>query len=147
MPAHRRQKVVIRMKSAQRVGHERDCAETFMRGFVHEKGGSLFIEYTEPDGEAPSGTARTVIELAESGVQIRRTGTAINCYRVSLNRRHLCTYATSAGELMFGFTGREITFERTEKGGRLFLRYELDAGGMLASENEIDLQYKVLENR
>lgn len=140
------QDVMIEMKSAQRVDGERDCAETFVRGCIGERDGLFFIEYSEQEEETGAGV-RTVIELLpDGGVQIRRSGPSVGCYRVSLQRRHLCTFATAFGELMFGFTGREILFERGENGGRLFLRYDLDTNGLLASENEIDLKYTVLEN-
>lgn len=147
MALESRQEVMITMKSAQRVDDARSCAETFARGCVREKDGTFFIEYTEPDEEAEDGSVRTVIELApDGGVLIQRSGTSINCYRISLEHRHVCTFASSVGELMFGFTGREIAFEHTPQSGRLFLRYELDTNGFFASENEIDLKYTVLEN-
>ncbi len=148
------------MKSAQKLGKESDSMMIFADGTVCEKDGSVFIEYfemTDSEQSALSGgyrgrtkehdETRTVIQIKKDGsVEVNRYGILANCYKLSENKRNLCTYATPYGEMMIGFTGRKIAHEHSDKEGRLYLRYDLDSNGTLTSENEIELKYTVLEN-
>ena len=152
--------ISIVMKSAQKFDALKDSMEIYADGTVCEKDGVFYIEYFEMTDSEQSALAggynertkeqsetRTVIQIKKDGtVEVNRYGILANCYKLCKDKRNLCRYSTPYGEIMLGFTGREIYHEQKDGEGKLYLRYDLDSNGTLASENEIDLKYTVLEN-
>ena len=55
---------------------------------------------------------------------------------------NLCNYTTVAGPIMLDINGIEIINNLNEKGGELTFEYSLSAGGLLISDNKVNVKVK-----
>lgn len=63
------------------------------------------------------------------------------------NRRNNCLYNTDFGTLAFGVFTSNIDFKGDELGGNLKLKYTLDMNSSLISANELNIEFKKIEEQ
>ena len=109
--------------------------------------------YTNPDGErviayVESETtgmegSNMQLRIAKDGmISIVRTGTYQTHLVVQKGRKHFCHYETPFGEFAVGVSAKWVRNELTDAGGKLALRYTVDANSTLLSDNEIRIDVR-----
>ncbi len=112
--------------------------------------------YTNPDGErviayAESETtgmegSNMQLRIAKDGmISIVRTGTYQTHLVVQKGRKHFCHYETPFGEFAVGVSAKWVRNELTDAGGKLALRYTVDANSTLLSDNEIRIDVRKMK--
>ena len=77
-------------------------------------------------------------------ISIVRTGNYQTHLVVQKGKKHFCHYETPFGEFAVGVSAKWVRNELTDAGGKLALRYTVDANTTLLSDNEIQIDIRKL---
>ena len=136
---------IMTLKSIQR--EERDASEstldTEIQYYTNEDGERV-IAYEESETTGMEGS-NMQLRIAKDGmISIVRTGTYQTHLVVQKGKKHFCHYETPFGEFAVGVSAKWVRNELTDDGGKLALRYTVDANSTLLSDNEIQIDIKKL---
>ncbi len=129
-------KVTVTVTSTQCVDDERATETIHTVGEWETGSHGMRLTYTEP-----SDTAQTTVLLLGERVHIRRKSECEAHWILEDNATHSCPYKTPYGTLPFQITTKQIQKQLNEKGGRLLVSYQLDAGSGV-TEHEIEILIK-----
>lgn len=129
-------KVTVTVTSTQRVDGDSTTETLHTVGEWETGSHGMRLIYTEP-----TDTARTTVLLLGERVHIRRKGECEAHWILEDNATHSCPYQTPYGTLPFQITTKRIKKQLNEKGGRLLVSYQLDAGSG-TTEHEIEILIK-----
>lgn len=105
--------------------------------YEKEENGDRVISYEESETTGMEGS-RLQIRVGEDDlVSIIREGAFQMHLVVHPGRKHYCHYATPFGQFSVGVAAKYMKNELTDEGGRLELRYTVDSGVALLTDNEI----------
>lgn len=125
----------IYIKGVQSVDGERDTIEMSSAGTVETSDTGMRICYSEQDGEG--GISQTVLTLIGETVKIDRDGGNEMSMIVQKGKHRKCSYSTPMGAMLIGTYGTQFS-----KGSNyLRIRYDLDVGAVLMSQNELEIKY------
>ena len=126
---------------------EKDTSEstldTEIQYYTNEDGERV-IAYEESETTGMEGS-NMQLRIAKDGmISIVRTGTYQTHLVVQKGKKHFCHYETPLGEFAVGVSAKWMRNELTVEGGKLALRYTVDANSTLRSDNEIQIEIKKL---
>ena len=126
---------------------EKDTSEstldTEIQYYTNEDGERV-IAYEESETTGMEGS-NMQLRIAKDGmISIVRTGTYQTHLVVQKGKKHFCHYETPFGEFAVGVSAKWVRNELTDEGGKLALRYTVDANSTLLSDNEIRIDIKKL---
>ena len=105
--------------------------------FSHEKDGSFRLSYEDSEITGLEGCLTTFcLSPAEMLIMLRR-GPVKTCMVFESGRRHLCDYGSELGFPSVAVHTHTLSHSLSEQGGRIHVRYSVDAGGALAERNEL----------
>ena len=111
-------------------------------GSYQMKNGKHYIVYKETEATGYAGCT-TTLKAWDGGVSMTRFGNCTNSTLViEKGAINLCNYQTVAGPIMLDINGIDIANNLTDNGGNLTFEYSLNAGGMLISENKVNVIVK-----
>ena len=124
---------------------EKDTSEstldTEIQYYTNEDGERV-IAYEESETTGMEGS-NMQLRIAKDGmISIVRTGTYQTHLVVQKGKKHFCHYETPLGEFAVGVSAKWVRNELTDEGGKLALRYTVDANSTLLSDNEIRIDIK-----
>ena len=135
---------LISVKGIQELDGDKDQIElTTVGSYMINNRGSTYIGYKEYDDENPSITSNNVVKVeGKDKVTIIRNGGKQTRLILETGKRHQCHYRTIMGDIMIGVFTDTIKNELTDKGGSLFVRYELDFNNEFVTKNEFYIDVK-----
>lgn len=111
-------------------------------GSYYKKNDKYYICYKETEATGYEGCT-TTIKAWESGVSMTRFGKEANSNLIiEKSAINICNYQTVAGPMVLDINGIDIENNLTDNGGDLSFSYSLNAGGMLISENKVNVKVK-----
>ena len=117
--------------------------DTEIQYYTNEDGERV-IAYEESETTGMEGS-NMQLRIAKDGmISIVRTGTYQTHLVVQKGKKHFCHYETPFGEFAVGVSAKWVRNELTDEGGKLALRYTVDANSTLLSDNEIRIDIKKL---
>ena len=136
---------IMTLTSIQR--EEKDTSkstlDTEIQYYTNEDGERV-IAYEESETTGMEGS-NMQLRIAKDGmISIVRTGTYQTHLVVQKGKKHFCHYETPFGEFAVGVSAKWVRNELTDEGGKLALRYTVDANSTLLSDNEIRIDIKKL---
>ena len=136
---------VMTLKSIQREDGETsesvlDTEITYDRN----RDGERVITYDESETTGMEGSQMQMRVARDGMISIVRTGTYQTHLVVQKGKKHFCHYETPFGEFAVGVSAKWVRNELTDEGGRLAMRYTVDANSTLLSDNEIHIDVRKL---
>lgn len=126
---------------------EKDTSEstldTEIQYYTNEDGERV-IAYEESETTGMEGSDMQLRIAKDGMISIVRTGTYQTHLVVQKGKKHFCHYETPLGEFAVGVSAKWVRNELTDEGGKLALRYTVDANSTLLSDNEIRIEIKKL---
>lgn len=137
-----KQEVLITVRSTFRTEGETEHTEFFTTGSLYLKNGKYYLLYELfEEGQPPCKTS--VIVEGQHRLVLRNAGE--NDYSFVLDQGVRCQswFQFAGGRMMLGINPVEIESALTLRGGKIRMRYGLEASGVLLTENEIEIDVKV----
>ncbi|MBQ6714395.1 MAG: DUF1934 domain-containing protein [Clostridia bacterium] len=135
--------VIIKIKSTQGLGKEKESIELQTFGSVEISDESVALSYDE--SELFGSKVETVLTVSEDTAVMERRGEYKSRLVIKKGERNNCFYSTPHGELMIGIFGEEIKSKFGERGGEIFLGYTLDSNLQPISENTVEITVRKAE--
>ena len=111
-------------------------------GSYQMKNGKYYIVYKETEATGFAGCT-TTLKAWDDGVSMTRFGDeGSSNLLIEKGAINLCNYQTMAGPIMLDINGIDIINDLGEHGGQLTFEYSLNAGGMLVSDNKVNVIVK-----
>ena len=111
-------------------------------GSYQMKNGKYYIVYKETEATGFAGCT-TTLKAWDDGVSMTRFGDeGSSNLLIEKGAINLCNYQTMAGPIMLDINGIDIINNLGEHGGQLTFEYSLNAGGMLVSDNKVNVIVK-----
>ena len=111
-------------------------------GSYQMKNGKHYIVYKETEATGYAGCTPT-LKAWDGGGSMTSFGKGTNSTLIiEKGAINLCNYQTVAGPIMLDINGIDIANNLTDNGGNLTFEYSLNAGGMLISENKVNVIVK-----
>lgn len=104
--------------------------------------GERVIAYEESETTGMEGSSMQLRIARDGMVSIVRTGTYQTHIVVQKGKKHFCHYETPFGEFAVGVSAKWVRNALSDEGGKLELRYTVDANSTLLSDNEIRIDVK-----
>ena len=144
MRVERKNNVIVRIRSEQRLGGEHSASEVFVTGLLRSSPDGFTLRYEEILGDDDERSAcRSLLTVSNAGeVLFTRSGAYSAQMRFEMGSRYLSAYRTPFGELSFGVYTRNVTVERTEDRVCILLEYTVDNAGEIISENLMEITTK-----
>jgi len=103
--------------------------------------GVFFVDYEETEITGMEGT-KTVIEIGNNYVSLRRTGTVNTNMLFMKDRKTSSFYNTPYGELLIGIMTSKLEIDVNENGGKVSVDYYIDINNQATSKNNFDLEIR-----
>ena len=111
-------------------------------GSYQMKNVKYYIVYKETEATGFAGCT-TTLKAWDDGVSMTRFGDeGSSNLLIEKGAINLCNYQTMAGPIMLDINGIDIINNLGEHGGQLTFEYSLNAGGMLVSDNKVNVIVK-----
>ena len=111
-------------------------------GSYQMRNGKYYIVYKETEATGFAGCT-TTLKAWDDGVSMTRFGgEGSSNLLIEKGAINLCNYQTMAGPIMLDINGIDIINNLGEHGGQLTFEYSLNAGGMLVSDNKVNVIVK-----
>ena len=137
---------IMTLTSIQREDNDtsESTLDTEIQYYTNEDGERV-IAYEESETTGMEGS-NMQLRIAKDGmISIVRTGTYQTHLVVQKGRKHFCHYETPFGEFAVGVSAKWVRNELTDAGGKLALRYTVDANSTLLSDNEIRIDVRKMK--
>ena len=137
---------IMTLTSIQREEHDlsESTLDTEIEYYTNQDGERV-IAYEESETTGMEGS-NMQLRIAKDGmISIVRTGTFQTHLVVQKGKKHFCHYETPFGEFAVGVSARWVRNELTDEGGKLALRYTVDANSTLLSDNEIRINVRKMQ--
>lgn len=135
-------KATIIFSSEQHYENDSDKSRLKAEGSFEKTNDGYVIEYTEPD--EGMGKALSKIRVINSScVHLSRNGLYATDFHIEQGKTHSCAYKTPFGDMDIEIVGKKVDAALTQKGGTVFLCYELFSNSEPIGENHLNLTIKV----
>ena len=137
-------KALIKIVGKQKYGADNDKIEMTTVGTLEETDESYILRYNE-EQEPPRAPVKAKLSISkdEQRVEMMRSGKYGSVLIIERSKRNLCNYGTEYGDILMGIYGKNIEYECGEKSGTFSFGYDIDVNGVLSSQNEVTVTYKV----
>ena len=136
---------IMTLKSIQR--EEKETTESTLDTEIQyytNQDGERVIAYEESETTGMEGSDMQLRIAKDGMISIVRTGTFQTHLVVQKGKKHFCHYETPFGEFAVGVSAKWVRNELKDDGGKLAMRYTVDANSTLLSDNEIQIVIKKL---
>jgi uncharacterized beta-barrel protein YwiB (DUF1934 family) len=106
------------------------------------KNGGFSVRYEDVSEDGIS-YRNELIANGDSTAVIKRQGDYTTKFHLDVEKKQLCMVSTPFGEISLGVLTHSIKNDLSDDGGRLCLKYSLDANNSHLSDNEIQLQIQL----
>lgn len=134
-------KVLISVKTVQYIDGQPESVELITQGEYHQEGNEYFAEYEESEISGMEGT-KTIMKINEDTLRILRSGTTTSDLMFKKGTDHVSLYNTPFGTLEVLIKPRKVDIDMDENGGNVKLEYKMEAFGLDAIENALELSIK-----
>ncbi len=129
---------ILKLISIQYEGEDKTRTELMTEADYHtDRNGDRVIAYEESETTGMEGSRMQIRISEENMVSVIRTGSFQTHLVIQPGRKHFCHYETPFGEFAVGVSARKLRAAFDDNGGRLEMRYTVDANSTLLSDNEI----------
>ncbi|MCH5314505.1 MAG: DUF1934 domain-containing protein [Eubacterium sp.] len=141
-------RMVIKIVGTQSIDDEKDEIELTTTGSIEENDFAYIIRYSEQP-EPPSAPIDVTVIVKKDGreAEIIRKGAVSSCLSVKKSGRVQCHYGTEYGNILMGITAHEIETSVENGEGSIYLAYDIDINGALASKNDIRLTFSKIQEK
>lgn len=139
-------KALITIIGRQKFDSDNDKIEMKTVGTIDCDEDNYIIRYNEEleDSTVPI-RARLNIAKDESRVEMMKSGPYSSCLIIEKSKRNLCNYGTEYGDMLMGIFGKSIENDYKENEGGFNFTYEIDINGVVSSQNEVTILYRINE--
>jgi uncharacterized beta-barrel protein YwiB (DUF1934 family) len=134
-------KVLISVKTVQFIDGQPEEVELITQGEYHKEGDVYFAEYEESEISGMEGT-KTIMKINEDTLRIVRSGTTTSDLMFKKGTDHVSLYNTPFGTLEVLIKPRKVDIDMHDDGGKVRLEYKMEAFGLEAIENALELRIK-----
>jgi uncharacterized beta-barrel protein YwiB (DUF1934 family) len=136
-------KILLEVVGTQRIDNQRDKTELTTVACFDENENNYIITYDE-EQEPPLNPIKVCVKISkdEKNVEMTRTGPFNSCLIIEKSNRNLCHYGTEYGDILMGISGHRIDLDFDGEGGQFAFAYDIDINGVLASRNEVVLNFR-----
>lgn len=134
-------KVLISVKTVQYIDGQPESVELITQGEYHKEGNEYFAEYEESEISGMEGT-KTIMKINKDTLRIVRSGTTTSDLLFKKGTDHVSLYNTPFGTLEVMIKPRKIDIKMDDEGGNVKLEYKMEAFGLDAIENALELSIK-----
>ena len=113
-------------------------------GTIEGESNDYLISYTEHDGELAGCVTNLRVKDGKC-ITMTREGSFNTELIIELNKRHNCHYSTPFGDFMMGVFAKRVESDINESGGTLSFEYTIDFNSDYASNNELTINIKELQ--
>ena len=139
-------KALITITGRQQYDDDKDQVEMKTIGTVEQDDENYIIRYNEElENSTMPIRARLNIAKDESKVEMIKSGPYSSCLIIEKSKRHLCNYGTEYGDMLMGIFGKSIENDYKENEGGFNFSYEIDINGVVSSQNEVTILYRINE--
>ena len=133
---------LITIEGKSTMDGDTDSVSPTTLGSYQMKNGKYYIVYKETEATGFAGCT-TTLKAWDDGVSMTRFGgEGSSNLLIEKGAINLCNYQTMAGPIMLDINGIDIINNLGEHGGQLTFEYSLNAGGMLVSDNKVNVIVK-----
>jgi uncharacterized beta-barrel protein YwiB (DUF1934 family) len=134
-------KVLISVKTVQYIDGQPEAVELITEGEYYKEGNEYFAEYEESEISGMEGT-RTTMKINNDTLRIVRSGTTTSDLMFKKGIDHISLYNTPFGTLEVMIKPKKVDININEDGGNVKLEYKMEAFGLDAIENALELSIK-----
>ena len=139
-------KALITITGRQQYDDDKDQVEMKTVGTFEHDDENYIIRYNEElENSTMPIRARLNIAKDESKVEMIKSGPYSSCLIIEKSKRHLCNYGTEYGDMLMGIFGKSIENDYKENEGGFNFSYEIDINGVVSSQNEVTILYRINE--
>lgn len=135
--------VIIKIKSTQGLGREKEKIELDTLGKIQVKDNETILSYDE--SELFGAKVETSLKIGDDTAVMERTGDYKSKLVIKKGERNNCYYSTPHGDLVIGIFGEEVKSKLTENGGEIYLGYTLDSNLQPISKNTVEITVRKAE--
>lgn len=132
-------KVILSIRSQQDSGNGAENSVQEETGTLLSFDHGFTFSFSHNDDENGPGYKMSVTADNDS-VTIKHSGQSRYTVTVREGTRSECSYETSYGDLLLGFTAKKIEAYNDERGAYISLSYDIDSDGSLLSKNEMTIK-------
>lgn len=141
-------RIVIEIVGTQRIDDEQDKIELTTTGTIEESDLAYIIRYSEqPEPPSEPIYVTVIVKKDLKGAEIIRKGAVSSCLSVKKSGRVQCHYGTEYGSILMGITAHTIEASIENGEGSIYLAYDIDINGALASINDIRLNFNKIQEK
>ncbi len=133
--------VIISIRGLQGAAEDGSEIELVTDGKYDFRDGTATFHYMESELTGLEGT-RTEFLVQDGAVTVTRTGTVVMQMLFVEGEKHYFVYETPMGNMGMGLWTQSIRSALGENGGELSVRYMVDFGSTMMSENSFDIHIK-----
>lgn len=131
--------VIIKIKSTQGLGEEKETVEFWAEGKIREEGGKTTLSYLD-NSVIKGAEVETVLTICgEESITLERSGEISSKLIIEKGVRNNCFYSVPEGSLTLGIYGKEIKSMLKDLTGNIKMIYTLDADMHPISENIVEI--------
>ncbi len=134
--------VIIKIKGTQGIDGENDVVEFTTEGKLGIKDGKYFLSYEEGQLLEGAKVKTKMFINSEASVVLQRSGEINSRMEIENGQRRTCFYDTPIGNITIGIYGEELQVDLSEKGGRIYLAYNIDSQLRPISQNKVEITVK-----
>lgn len=135
----------ITIQTLQRRAEDTEAMTQQAEGILRREGEDWVLHYRE-DASSGLGDTRTTLRLEKDRATLLREGEVRSRMEFRPGASYTCRYATAYGELPMTIRTLRLEWELDEKGGKVFIIYQIELGGADVGENRLRLTVKTKEN-
>ena len=133
---------LITIEGTVSYGDEEDTVSLTTVGSFYKRGDKFYICYEESEATGFSGYTTTLKTWGDTVSMMRFSNGLSSNMLIEKGAVNICNYPTPMGRIMMELHGVDMENNLTDKGGQLSVSYSLNSGGMLISENTVNVTVK-----
>jgi uncharacterized beta-barrel protein YwiB (DUF1934 family) len=134
-------KALISVKTLQFIDGQPESIELVTEGEYYKEGSNYFAVYNETEISGMDGTM-TTLKIDEDSLTIIRKGTTNSNLVFKRHFNHISLYNTPYGTLEVTVRPSKVQINVDDNGGKVELKYKMEAPGLEVVENELELNIK-----
>lgn len=134
-------KALISVKTLQYIDGQPESIELITEGEYYKEGTDYFAVYNETEISGMEGTL-TTLKIDQDSLTIIRKGTTNSNLVFKRHLNHISLYNTPYGTLEVTVKPSRVNIDVDDNGGKVELKYKMEAVGLDVVENELELNIK-----
>lgn len=134
-------RALISVSSRQNVKGDNDVIEVQTPGSYYKENEQYFAQYVETEVSGMEGTT-TTLKIKPNKVLLIREGTTTTTMEFEKNNKYTTLYNTPYGALELVILTKELNVNLDEKGGDIFINYDMSVSGQVPQKTELNISIK-----